>query len=122
MLTHGTKYHFRKGTERENLVEHWWYLLEGAYYLFDYNKIAKEHCIFKVIIKKNEITGRFREQVIEVDYIPDWLKDQVSELPEYEEESFSAKYHVYSTERPADFGAKKIYDRSLLAQKTAKSG
>ncbi|MXV75120.1 hypothetical protein F4Z99_12720 [Candidatus Poribacteria bacterium] len=110
---HGSKFHFKYRRHQPGLLESWWHLLPGAYYLFEYSKSKKQYTLHKVLIKESE--KDFIEEHQLVEYIPDWLQQLLSKLPEYEEDKFNAEHAIYSTSRRVHPTRNKGDDRKVLA-------
>lgn len=93
--SHGAKFH-KHPNKTSGLTCMWWYLLPGAYYVYEYAKNLKGYYVHRLIIR--EIQGQLIEEHRPVDSIPDWLKKLIETLPEYQEKDLE-KYSIYTTSR-----------------------
>ena len=96
--THGTKRYDKNGKSNE-LTCHYWFLLPGAYYLFEHSNQKKGYNIHRLRIR--EMNGQIVEEHQPVDYIPDWLRKFLQTLPEYQEKDIE-KYTIYPTKQSVD--------------------
>ena len=90
--THGSKFHYRKKKHHKNKLESWWYLLPGAYFIFEYSQPDKGYTLHKAIIIKGE--DSLFEKHSPANYIPDWLQQLLKTLPKYVKETSSAKHSL----------------------------
>lgn len=113
---HGTKYHYKHKPRRKGICENYWYLYTGAYYIYQKSKQTGQYNVHKLVIReKNE--GLIEEH-IKVKYVPEWLKELVSKLPEYNEKDFNGKYTLYSTKRHEGQKQDKGHDGTVLTEET----